>query len=149
MDDILVLEVDVLNALNWDIISLICPLDIIVNLSFQLQLAIVNNINKLKHFCGTITNYLIWSSWNVFSNFSLAIGTLLVFCEIMHQNNDAKNCLFYVIGLNEKLQKNLTDDILLVRQYVFKHLENFFTDEKLIISAKRLSKIRVIENYIN
>ena len=139
-------EIEVFKSVGWKLPQLICPLDIIKNVSFLLGLNVQNNLTELVFFSENITNFLIWSKWGEFSVFSIAISSLVAFCEFNDYINCVKKILNFSIELSNLVGSDLASEISAARNFVFINLKHLSDDKDLVNKAEGLTNISLYDD---
>lgn len=135
--DIINMEIDVLIASQWDLPTLMCPLEIIYNLAGVLELTSIGFV-PIKAFSEDITDFVMWSTWNRFSSFSIAAATMVIYCEILGANDNIVKITRFTQQISGQLNARLLEEVRDARFYILSNLPRVCDDPHLIAESQRI-----------
>ena len=134
-------EIRVLQELDWQHIYIMCPLDIINNAVFLLNLEIKGMLNEMLFFTENITNFIIWNEWGEYSVFSIAISALIAFFELNDTTMHIQRIMKFVIKYQGPQNQELVRDTIACRKFIFENLGQLSDDVELIQKATNLNQL--------
>ena len=148
IDEIVAAEIDILYRLDWNLQLIICPIEISINIAFLLDLHILNSLKGFKGFCESITNFIIWTTWNQYSYCSISLTGIVIFCELSQQHSDIRKLLSYIGSLSAKVDRNLLAEVLEVRAFMLGSIGSITEDKNLINKVEVIKRISSLEVYL-
>lgn len=147
IEEFIIGEIRVLKELDWQHIYIMCPLDIINNAVFLLNLEIKGILNEMLFFTENITNFIIWNQWGTFSVFSIAISALIAFCELNDTTVYIKKIMKFVGCYQGPQNLELVSETIACRQFIFENLGQLSDDPDLIQKAQNLNLLDFPNHY--
>ena len=147
-EQIMAVEVDILNNVEWDLQFIICPLEISLDIIFVLDLNILNIIKGCIAFCENISNFIIWATWDHYSQFAISVTSIIIFCEITDAYTDIRKILSYINLLSDKMKINLLSEVWQTRKFVLSRIGSITEDINLINRVGGISRITSLEVYL-
>lgn len=148
IEEVLATEIKILYILDWNLQYIICPIEMSIDIVFLLKLEILNVIKGLKAFCESITNFIIWTTWNEYSYFAISVSGIVIFCEVTEEYSDVHKLLFYMEAMSNKVGRNLISEIFNARNFILNHIKSITDDSHLIERVEVIKRLASLDIYL-
>lgn len=148
VEEVLVTEIRILDILHWNLQYIICPLEISIDITFLLNLKILNVIQGLKSFCESITNFIIWTTWNEYSFFTMSVSGIVIFCEVTEEYSDLNKLLYYIEVMSKKVDRDLVTETFNARNFILNRIKSITDDMHLIKRVDVIKRLPSLDVYL-